>query len=291
MKLIKLLIFFFLASSFMVFSGCGGGGGDSESYGEVAIDVTDAKPVLPEGATNLWITFSEILVHKSGGGWISLPLTGDLPTTTIDLLQFNDGNTTELVPPVSLESGKYTQLRIVITEARIRFNDDESTDQPVEIPSQNLKTDKNFDFDVVGGGAVDIIIDFDLSQSIVVTDNGSGTPSYQLKPVLHIVDAYESATINGKIDPSSFTVDQNAEVTVFVYNPNTQEYEEYTKIEVSKSDEDAPNEFSIFWLVPDENYKVEIDFDPVSDNGFEFSEQLDDLDPGEVRDLNGNNPI
>lgn len=290
MKLIKLLIFLFLASSFMVFSGCGGGGGDSDSYGEVAIDVTDAKPVLPEGATNLWITFSEILVHKSGGGWISLPLTGDLPTTTIDLLQFYDGNTTELVPPVSLESGKYTQIRIVVSGATIRFNDNPDTDTTVKIPSENLKTDKNFDFVVEGGGAADIIIDFDLSQSIVVTDR-SGTPSYQLKPVLHIVDAFEAATINGKIDPLSFTVDQNAEVTVFVYNSDTQEYEEYTKIEVSKSDEEDPTEFSIFWLVPDEDYKVEIDFDPDSDGGFDFSEKLNDLDPGEVRDLNGNNPI
>jgi hypothetical protein len=72
-------------------------------------------------------------------------------------------------------------------------------DDAVTIPSENLKTDKNFSFDVQGGGAADITIDFDLSQSIVVTDDGSGTLSYKLKPVLHIVDTVEAATITGRI--------------------------------------------------------------------------------------------
>jgi len=35
-----------------------------------------------------------------------------------------------------------------------------------------LKTDKNFEFNVQGGGAVDLTVDFDLSQSIVVTGPG-----------------------------------------------------------------------------------------------------------------------
>jgi len=76
----------------------------------------------------------------------------------------------------------------------------------------------------------------------------------------------------------------NAEVTVFVLNPKTKEYEAYTKMEVSKSDADS-TEFRIYWLSPNQDYIVEIDFDPDLENGFEFSEQVNDLDPGEVRDL------
>ena len=88
MKLHRLLIFLTIASSFLMITACGGGG--SIGYGEVAMHITDAKPLLPEGAgnvTNLWITFTDVLVHKSGGGWISLPLAGDSPYI-IDLLQF-----------------------------------------------------------------------------------------------------------------------------------------------------------------------------------------------------------
>jgi len=146
MKVHKLFIYLLVAASFLMITACGGGGGDSAGSGELAIDITDAKPMLPEGVTNFWVTFTDVLVHKPGGGWISLPLTGDLPSNTIDLLQFHSGETTELVPPVLLESGKYTQIRLVIESATIRFDSDDPEDPPtpVEIPSEHLKTDKNF---------------------------------------------------------------------------------------------------------------------------------------------------
>lgn len=284
MKISKLFIWLITVSLFLMISSCGGGGG-SDQTGEVTMSITDAKPLLPDGAdraTNLMVAFTEILVHKSGGGWISLPLTGDLPSTTIDLLQFIDGNTTEIVPPELLEYGRYTQIRIIVSKAEISFDNGENL-HPVVIPPEHLKTDKNFVFDVNRPTETDIVIDFDLSQSLVVTDP-FGKPSYILKPVLHIADTSKAATINGKIAQGSFDVDQNAEVTVFVLNPKAKKYEEYTKIEVSKSDADS-TEFRIYWLSPSQDYIVEIDFDPDLENGFEFSEQVNDLDPGEVRDL------
>ena len=162
MKVHKLFIYLLIAASFLMITACGGGGGGSAGSGELAIDITDAKPLLPEGVTNFWVTFTEVLAHRSGGGgWESLPM----PQTpyTIDLLQFHDGETTELVPPVMLVSGKYTQIRLVVSEAKIRIVDNNDTSEPlVEIPSENLKTDKNFDFDVETGGAADILIDFDF---------------------------------------------------------------------------------------------------------------------------------
>jgi len=298
MKVHKLFIYLLIAASFFMITACGGGGGgDSTGSGEVAMSITDAKPLLPDGATNLWVTFKEVLVHKSGGGWKSLPL----PETpyTIDLLQFYDGETTELVPPVLLEYGKYTQIRLVIDEeegAWIRFDNDDTKKYPVEIPPEHLKTDKNFTFDPIDQSAVDIIIDFDLSRSLVVTDDGSGTLSYKLKPVLHIVYASEAATINGKIAQGSFVDGKNARVTVLLYNPDPAspgggEYEEYTKVEVSESGTD-PTGFSIYWLVPNRDYRVEIDLDPDSD-GFDYDEDIDanDLEPGEVWYLNSDIPI
>ena len=285
-------MFLTIVSSFLMITACGGGIGGSIEYGEVAMHITDAKPLLPEGSknvTNLWITFTGVLVHKSGGGWISLPLTGD-PPHIIDLLQFIDGNTTEIVTPTLLEYGKYTQIRLEIESATIRFDNDVESD--VVIPSDHFKTDKNFLFDVNKPGPIDIIIDFDLSQSLEVTDP-FGTPSYILNSVLHIVDASKAVTIKGKIAQGSFVVGQKAEVTVFTPNSGIQGgYEEYTKIEVSESDTD-PTEFSIYWIVPDEDYRVEIKFDPDFVNGVNFSEDVSaaGVEPGEVRNLNRGNPI
>ena len=155
-----------------------------------------------------------------------------------------------------------------------------------------MKTDNNFFFDVDGPKEVDIIIDFDLSQSLFITDP-FGTPSYKLNPVLHIVRATEAATIKGEIAKGSFVVGQNAEVTVFIPNSGVQGgYKEYTKIEVYESDKD-PTKFSIYWLVPDEDYKIEIKFDPEFGNGIDFSEDVsaNDLEPGKVWSLSGGTPI
>ena len=294
MKLYRLLIFLTITSSFIIITACGGGGGGSIGYGEVIVHMTDAKPLLPEGAenvTNLWITIANVSVHKSGGGWISLPLE-EGPTHTIDLLQLINGNTTEIVPPVLLEYGKYTQIRLILDSAIIRFDNEPTTDSPVVIPLKHLKTDKNFLFDVDEPKAVNIVIDFDLSQSLVVTDP-LGKPSYKINPVIHIVRAAEAATIKGEISQGSFIVGQNAEVTLFIPSSGIQGgYEEYTKIEVSESGTD-PTEFSIYWLVPDEDYRVEIKFDPDFVNGVDFSEDVsaNDVKPGEVWNLNEGNSI
>jgi len=294
MKLHRLLIYLLIASSFLMITACGGGGGGSIEYGEVAMHITDAKPLLPEGAdqaTNLWITIAGVSVQKSGGGWISLPLE-EGPPHTIDLLQLINGNTTEIVPPVLLEYGKYTQIRLIVDSATIRFDNEPTTDSPVVIPPEHLKTDKNFLFDVDEPKAVDIVIDFDLSQSLVVADP-FGTSSYKINPVIHIVRATEAATIKGGISQGSFIVGQNAEVTLFIPNSGIQGgYEKYTKIEVSESDTD-PTEFSIYWLVSDEDYRVEIKFDPDFVNGVDFSEDVSatDVKPGEVWNLNGGNSI
>ena len=279
MKVHKLFIYLLIASSFLMIIACGGGGGDSTGSGEVSMSITDAKPLLPDGAdqaTNLTVTFTEILVHKPGG-WKSLPLAGD-PPHTIDLLQFIDGNTTEIVPPVLLEYGKYTQIRIIVSEAWISFNDGVDWD-PVVIPPEHLKTDKNFIFDV-NQAAADIVIDFDLSRSLVVTDP-LGTPSYKLKPVLHIVRAEVAATITGTIDDGFFGSSVAATVTVF------SDGEVYTVLTVENDDSESDVGFSIFWLVPDQDYTVEIDIDPDADDGSEWSQTVShtQLQPGDIVDL------
>lgn len=288
-RCLALLFVILVGLATIVATGGGNGGGDSSSStGTLSMDIADAKPLLPAGTENVWITFEELLVHKSGGGWISLPLAQT--PYTIDLYQFYYGKSTHLVPPVSLETGKYTQIRIVISEAEIKIDDKIF---PVTISSENLKTDKNFAFTVTGGGAVDVTIDFDLSKSIVVTGL-PGATSYKLKPVLHIVKTLEAATIIGRISETTFSNygSNEAAVAVFWDNDGSCDYspddEAYTEVTVL---EGAPATFSIFWLVPDEGYTVNIDMN--GDLVPEFQEFVEAiyLRPGSTFALNDGEPI
>ena len=289
MKLSKCLIIVVSVMSMAVTFGCGGsGGGSSDSStgtGTVSLSMTDAKPMLPDNVTNCFVTIDEVLVHKSGGAWE--PLRMVQTPYTIDLLQFSDGSSTEFVPPVALASGKYTQIRLSVTNAVLRFDNGVTTqDVTVTIPSGNLKTDQNFDFDVADSAAVDITVDFDLSKSIVV-EGPAGTPSYKLKPVLHVVETTEAAAIEGAITNPSF-VDNYVVITVIALSNG----EEYTKVRVDKNTTAGATQtnYSIFWIVPNQDYRVEIDYDPVTETPPVSDVNKDvfaaDVGPGETAIVN-----
>lgn len=162
------------------------------------------------------------------------------------------------MPPVRLEYGKYTQVRIVVSKAWITVdNGDTAATYDVTIPSQNLKTNRNFIFDVLDPTGVDIIVDFDLSMSLKA-ENNTNPPTYTCKPVLHLAETKKAATILGSIDFTAFSSNDNAIVSVLVSNSDTSGYEEYTKLEVINNSVDDPEAFTIFWLVPNKQYSVSI---------------------------------
>jgi hypothetical protein len=297
MKAYKCLVFFISLALMAVTFGCGGngGGGDGSgsSTGIVAMSITDAKPVLPANVTNCFVTIDEVLVHSSGGGWETLPLVQT--PSTIDLLQYTNGTTTELVPPVAVGTGRYTQIRLSVVSAKLRFNNNPNEEAELTIPSENLKTDKNFEFEVTGIAPAHITIDFDLSQSIVV-EGPAGNESYKLKPVLHIVE--DSATIEGTIAYTSFRdLGDTPYVVITVLDSNGQQY---TKVQVERDNNASQTEYSIFWLEPNQSYTVLINYNPVADDNpatLEIEETPDDtvevpsnpndvLQPGEIYILN-----
>lgn len=286
MKASRFLILFVFVSLSLLVVGCNSGGGSSET-GVITMSVTDAKPLLPENVTNVFVDFSEVWVHKPGEGWIELDLVES--PYSIDLLQFQDGNTTELVPPAKLQSGKYTQVRIVVSKATLRFATlgefgevIETEDRTIEIPSGNLKTDKNFTIDLGTDSAMDIIIHFDLSMSVIVSGTAE-EPVYKLKPVLHLFDQpLQAATIEGSIDFVSFGESDTA--TIHVISENNGEV--YTQVKIVKSNTEDPTGYRIFWIIPNQEYTVRIDID--QDDTIECEKTVsDDLEADDVTPLPG----
>jgi hypothetical protein len=276
----------------MLVPGCGGDGGSGSDTGSdtgtVSMDIADAKPFLDgEQPDELWLVFEEVLIHKSGGGWVSL----DLPQTPfeINLLAFSDGQKTELVTPTLVTTGHITQIRFVISEAYMVFygNPDETNDIDLDVP-EFLRTDKQCDWWVEDGGALDYTVHFDLSRSIVQT----GPQEYKLKPVIHLFDnnPQEAVTICGNIHPDSFG-DPPEDVVITVIWNGTEGDETYTKVTLAKQDETEPTPFCIFWLVPlavDEGYTVQINNGSIT---FEESVAYPELEPGGTFELNDGQDI
>jgi hypothetical protein len=71
----------------------------------------------------------------------------------------------------------------------------------IEVPSGILRTYKQIHWTLGNGGAMSLTVHFDLSQSIVQSDQG-----YQLKPVLHLFnnEPEEAATIHSWITTDGF---------------------------------------------------------------------------------------
>ena len=156
---------------------------------------SDAKALL--------VSFSEVNVHASGGGWVTVPFAAGASSRTCDLKKLETAQDILGVGP--LPAGHYTQLRLVVSSAAIYFQNASSgaacapsiaapagTNAPVDIPSGELKL--NREFDLASSGGTTILLDFDGDQSVKLTGNGNGHGNgggnYMMTPVIGIVSVH-----------------------------------------------------------------------------------------------------
>lgn len=163
----------------------GGGGGD----GTLTINLTDS-PFAEAKA--LLVTFNQVQVHNSGSGWVTLPFAESASQRTCDLKKLVGAQ--NVLGTGKLPSGHYTMIRLVVSGSTLYFNNPSSgpacsfsiapppgQNAPMEIPSGEIKL--NREFDVRPGGATAILLDFDGDRSIRETGNGR----YMMNPVISVV--------------------------------------------------------------------------------------------------------
>lgn len=148
----------------------------------------DARAVL--------VTFSEVNVHRADGeGWQRLPFADGGGSRTCDLKKLEAG-AEDLLGVGGLMAGRYTQIRLVVSDARLFF-ENPSAGPPcaptfatpagrsasLEIPSGEVKV--NREFELKESGATTVLIDFDGDKSIHETGNGRFimTPVISVKSV------------------------------------------------------------------------------------------------------------
>ncbi len=169
----------------------GGGGVDQ---GTVTVMLTDSPF---SDATAVLVTFSEVQVHRSGGDWVTLPFSPPSSSRTCDLKKLTGA--TDVLGVGALAAGHYTMIRLVISSvtiytggaptgapacnasASLLVPTGSPTATPVDVPSGEVKL--NREFDVPPAGATTITLDFDGDKSI--RQQGNGT--FFVQPVIGVV--------------------------------------------------------------------------------------------------------
>jgi hypothetical protein len=142
----------------------------SGTRGTLRVFLTDQPVDLNE----VWVTITDIEVHKTGGAWIQFAGSSD----SVDLLTLEGKQT--LLEAATLEEGKYTGIRFFVSEGHIIDTNDERCE--LKVPSGKIHIPVNFDIEQ--GGETSILLDFDAEKSVHVVRTGKNE-SCNLRPVIH----------------------------------------------------------------------------------------------------------
>lgn len=134
----------------------------------------------------LSVTISRVEAHV-GSGWMAI-------TTTPQTFQLFDLITNEaILGSLNLPTGHYTQIRLFPTAATVT---DTTGTYPVTIPSGAQTGIKlNVDYDITANVITTILLDFNVSKSLVRRGNGD----YLLQPVIPAVVKILSGTVTGTV--------------------------------------------------------------------------------------------
>jgi hypothetical protein len=184
----------------------------SQEMGTLTIYLTDAPAVYD----SVNITFSEISAHIDDE-WIVVP--GD--PITVDLLEWTHGNSMVLRSS-DVPTGHYTQIRIKIDDAQIGVQD---TVYPLTVPS-GAQTGLKFgpEFTINSGSTYELVVDFDVSRSIVTTGPPNNPNGYKLKPHIRVTSMAITGSISGTISnpdslPVAYAIQESETITSSIVDP------------------------------------------------------------------------
>lgn len=248
MKQFKILL---LASMVMLFTACGGGSSSSETTsdsipsipatndetGVMSLSISDAKPRLPEEPIAVYITVTGIEFNYDGK-WTDVNDfefendaldKNEFESQTFNLLELQNGNSLHL-GDIVLPVGYYTEIRFKLDAAAknekvksnpgcyIVFpaNEDHETkwSEPLFVPSGGQSGYKGKgEFYITANAKIEIMADFNVEKSIVVT----GNEKYLLKPVIRLVVTELSGTIKGIVVDIEKYPEEDNDLTVYAY--------------------------------------------------------------------------
>jgi hypothetical protein len=163
----------------------------SDGYGRLKIFFGDS----PASFDSVVVCISRVEIHKSGSdstnGWSVI----NDSSRYFDLLQLMNGATV-ILGDTLLTEGKYTQIRLIVEDGSYVI--DNGIKHDLTIPSGYQTGIKlNHSFDIERDNLYELLLDFNVYKSILVTGNGE----YKLKPTIRVIPLIISGTISGKVLP------------------------------------------------------------------------------------------
>jgi hypothetical protein len=162
-----------------------------EQNGSIRIYLVDS----PSQLDSVIICVTRVEIHKSGSdstsGWFVI----NDSTRYFDLLLLTNG-ASAVLGDTSLAPGKYTQIRLIIGDGSYVI--DQGVKHNLEVPSGSQSGLKlNHQFTIESGKLYELLLDFNVDKSIVITGNGK----YKLKPTIRVMPIVISGSISGQVLP------------------------------------------------------------------------------------------
>lgn len=170
----------------------------------LSVNLTDT-PV--DNATSVVIDFTGVVLHGSDGKTTTITFSSPLQ---VDLLQLQNGVTQALLQNQSVPSGSYDSIQLNVlananTQGQSYIILNTGAQYPLYVPSgsQSALTIST-PFSVGQSGTTQLIIDFNLRQSVTSTDG----QNYTLVPAMHLADQSQVGTISATVDLAALTSQQ-----------------------------------------------------------------------------------
>ncbi|MGB1312094.1 MAG: DUF4382 domain-containing protein [Bizionia paragorgiae] len=202
MRLLKPIKIFILSLLSIVLFNCSDDDASAVAEGtsNISVRLTDN----PGDYDHVYVEVVDVMVKvndESTGesGWQS---AGAINTGVYDLLELTGGINVLLVDGFQVPSGTLNQIRLVLGEDNSIVIDGETF--PLNTPSAQQSGLKiKINEELLPGYTYDIVLDFDVDQSIVVAGNSG---NINLKPVIHAATQYTSGSIEGAVVPFDYQV-------------------------------------------------------------------------------------
>ena len=200
----------------LLVSACGGS--SSSGTGSVRVSLTDT-PV--DNADQVVVSVSGMAFKPEG----SAPEVVEIfAPRSIDLLQYQNGNTAILLQDTPMNAGRYQWLRLII-DAQPNVRDSyiviDGQECELNVPS-GAETGLKLihPIDVPAAGSLALTVDFDLRKSIHAPPgqlSGACTTGYVLRPVLRLVNDANVGAIAGTVSFDAGSVPLNCKPNVYLY--------------------------------------------------------------------------